>query len=77
LLDEPTTGLAPIIVSELQKIIRAVNERGYTVLLVEQNTKMALEVADHVYVLRRGGIALSKPRSEIVDTQEIFDAYLS
>ena len=77
LLDEPTTGLAPIIVAELQRIIGAVNARGYTVLLVEQNTKMALDVADHVHVLRRGQIALSKPRSEISDTQEIFDAYLS
>ncbi len=77
LLDEPTTGLAPIIVGELQRIIGTVNERGYTVMLVEQNTRMALDVAHHVYVLRRGQIGLSKPRSEISDTQEIFDAYLS
>lgn len=76
LLDEPTTGLAPVIVNELQRIIREVNARGYTILLVEQNTKMALDVSDHVYVLRRGQIALSKPRIEITDNQEIFDAYL-
>jgi branched-chain amino acid transport system ATP-binding protein len=76
LLDEPTTGLAPIIVGELQRIIRRINAAGHTVLLVEQNTKMALELADHVYVLSRGRIALSRPRSEISDQREIFDAYL-
>lgn len=76
LLDEPTTGLAPIIVQELQRIILQLKVDGYTILLVEQNTKMALEVADHVYVLQRGQIVLSKARSEITDTQEIFDAYL-
>ncbi len=76
LLDEPTTGLAPIIVSELQRIIRRINAVGHTVLLVEQNTKMALDLADHVYVLSRGRIALSRPRSEIADASEIFDAYL-
>jgi len=77
LLDEPTTGLAPIIVNELQRIIRDVNAKGYTIVLVEQNTQMALDVADHVHVLRRGQIGLSKPRSEISGNQEIFDAYLT
>ncbi|MGO8059890.1 ABC transporter ATP-binding protein [Rhizobium johnstonii] len=76
LLDEPTTGLAPIIVGELQKIILKIKREGYTVLLVEQNTQMALAVADHIHVLRRGKIALSRPRADIHDTQEIFDAYL-
>lgn len=76
LLDEPTTGLAPIIVGELQRIIRRINAAGHTVLLVEQNTKMALELADHVYVLSRGRIALSRPRLEISDQREIFEAYL-
>lgn len=76
LLDEPTTGLAPIIVTELQKIIRQVNAAGYTVLIVEQNTKMALDVADHVCVLRRGSVVLDKPRSEVRNAQEIFDSYL-
>ena len=77
LLDEPTTGLAPIIVNELQRMIRRINSEGHTVLLVEQNTKMALEVADHVCVLSRGRIVLSHPRSEIRDRGEIFDAYMS
>lgn len=76
LLDEPTTGLAPIIVTELQKIIRQVNAAGYTVLIVEQNTKMALDVADHICVLRRGSVVLDKPRSAVRNAQEIFDSYL-
>ena len=76
LLDEPTTGLAPIIVNELQKIIRRINDAGHTVLLVEQNTKMALDVADHAYVLSRGRVVLSRPRIEITDQREIFDAYM-
>lgn len=76
LLDEPTTGLAPIIVQELQRIILRLKAEGYTILLVEQNTKMALEVADHVHVLQRGQIVLSKARRDITDTKEIFDAYL-
>ena len=76
LLDEPTTGLAPIIVQELQRIILRLKSEGYTILLVEQNTKMALAVSDYVHVLQRGRIALSKARADITDTQEIFDAYL-
>src|SRR6185437_8348983 len=71
LLDEPTTGLAPIIVRELERIIRALNQSGQTILIVEQNVRMALAVADHVYVLRNGGIVMDAPAAEIGSGDEM------
>ena len=76
LLDEPTTGLAPIIVRELEHIIRDLNRAGQTILIVEQNVRMALKVAEHVYVLRNGRIVMEAPSAEIGSSDEMFRTYL-
>jgi branched-chain amino acid transport system ATP-binding protein len=76
LLDEPTTGLAPIIVKELQRIIERLNSMGQTILVVEQNTQLALNVASHVYVIRHGEIVIDQPRDKISTGDEMFRAYL-
>lgn len=76
LLDEPTTGLAPIIIKELQRIIMELNAAGQTILIVEQNTQLALSLARHVYVIRHGEIVIDRPRNQIADSDEMFKAYL-
>ena len=76
LLDEPTTGLAPIIVRELAGIITELNRAGQTILLVEQNVKMALVVAEDAYVIRQGEIVLHAPAAELRGTEELSRAYL-
>ncbi len=77
LLDEPTTGLAPIIVHELGRILRRLNEGGLTILVVEQNVQMALKLADTVYVMRNGAVVMHAPASEVQDSAEMFRSYLS
>jgi branched-chain amino acid transport system ATP-binding protein len=76
LLDEPTTGLAPIIVSELSRIIRELNRGGLTILIVEQNVRMALKLADDVYVMRNGEIVLHEPASALRDGAQVFQSFL-
>lgn len=76
LLDEPSMGLAPMLVSEIFSIIKEINEAGTTILLVEQNARLALAVAHRVYVLETGSIVLSGTASELADNQEIIKAYL-
>jgi branched-chain amino acid transport system ATP-binding protein len=76
LLDEPTNGLAPIIVQELTRILTALNKGGQTILLVEQNVRVALAVADYVYVIRTGEIVMEAPATELSDSDEMFQAYL-
>ncbi len=77
MLDEPSTGLAPLVVQEIFKIIRRLNaERGITVLLVEQNAKMALSVADRGYVLKNGEIVLSDTGKNLLSNPSIREAYL-
>ncbi|MGA2083239.1 MAG: ABC transporter ATP-binding protein [Holophaga sp.] len=76
LLDEPSMGLAPVIVSEIGKIIRQLNEDGTTILLVEQNAKMALKLAHFGYVLETGAIVVAGPSSELKDNQDISSMYL-
>jgi branched-chain amino acid transport system ATP-binding protein len=76
LLDEPTTGLAPIIVNELQRIILELNRAGQTILVVEQNVRLALAVAHHVYVMRQGAIVMDRPAGELAGSDEMFRAYL-
>lgn len=76
LLDEPSMGLAPILVKEIFSIIKEINEQGTTVLLVEQNAKMALSIAHHAYVLETGKIVLSGTGKELADSAEIQKAYL-
>lgn len=76
LLDEPSMGLAPILVKEIFKIIRDIHEQGTTVLLVEQNARMALSIADRAYVLENGRIVLSGTGEELSNSEEIQKAYL-
>jgi branched-chain amino acid transport system ATP-binding protein len=76
LLDEPTNGLAPLIVQELARTLKRLNETGQTILLVEQNVRVALSIADYVYVIRTGEIVLESEASKIDDADEMFSAYL-
>lgn len=76
LLDEPSMGLAPILVKEIFNIIRDINEKGTTVLLVEQNARMALSIAHHAYVMETGKIVMSGTGKELSESQEIQKAYL-
>ena len=76
LLDEPSMGLAPILVKEIFNIIKDINEKGTTVLLVEQNAKMALSNADRAYVMETGNIVMTGTGAELVNSPEIQKAYL-
>lgn len=76
MMDEPSLGLAPLIVKMIFDIIREVNASGTTVLLVEQNAKAALEVADYGYVLETGRITLSGPGKELLADDRVRAAYL-
>jgi branched-chain amino acid transport system ATP-binding protein len=75
-LDEPSLGLAPKLVGQVAEMIRAIRGRGITVLLVEQNARLALELADRAYVLQTGRIALEGPSREVLSNQEVRAAYL-
>lgn len=76
LLDEPSMGLAPIFIKEIFSIIQEINAQGTTVLLIEQNAKMALSVAHRGYVLETGKIVLSGTGAELLDSEEVKKAYL-
>jgi len=76
MMDEPSLGLAPILVSEVFRIIESINQQGTTILLVEQNAMAALEVAHYGYVLETGSIALEGKGAELLDNQQIKDCYL-
>jgi branched-chain amino acid transport system ATP-binding protein len=76
ILDEPSLGLAPIIVKEIFQIIKEINKRGTTILLVEQNVKQALAVSDYAYVLETGKIVFQGKASEIESNENIKNAYL-
>lgn len=76
LLDEPSMGLSPIFVQEIFNIIRRINEQGTTVLLVEQNARMALSIADYAYVLETGTISLEGTGAELASSEEVQKAYL-
>ena len=76
LMDEPSMGLSPIMVNEIFDIIRAVSEGGTTVLLVEQNAKKALGIADRAYVLETGKIVLEGKAEELLENDSIKKAYL-
>ncbi|MGN0173521.1 MAG: ABC transporter ATP-binding protein [Acutalibacteraceae bacterium] len=75
-MDEPSMGLSPLLVKEVFKIIEAMHNSGITVLLVEQNAKMALSIADRAYVLETGKIKLSGTGKELSESEEIKKAYL-
>ena len=76
LLDEPSMGLAPLLVKEIFYIIQEINESGTTVLLVEQNANMALSIADKAYVLETGRIALAGTAKELASSEAVRKAYL-
>jgi len=76
LLDEPSLGLAPIVVQQLFAVIRRIRERGTTILLVEQNAHMALSVADRGYVLETGSLTVEGSASMLLDNEEVRAAYL-
>jgi branched-chain amino acid transport system ATP-binding protein len=76
LMDEPSMGLAPILVEQIFDAIRGINRQGTTILLVEQNAFMALDVAHRGYVLQTGTIVLSGPASELAANEEVKRAYL-
>ncbi|MGI6081592.1 MAG: ABC transporter ATP-binding protein [Limnochordia bacterium] len=76
LLDEPSMGLAPLLVREIFRIIQEINASGTTVLLVEQNARMALSIADRAYVLETGRVMLSGTAQEVATMDEVKKAYL-
>ena len=76
LLDEPSMGIAPLVVREIFNVIKQLNESGVTVLLVEQNAGAALKVAHHSYVLERGEIVLEGLASELFDNPKVKEHYL-
>ncbi len=76
MLDEPSMGLAPILVDQIFEIIQNLNKAGTTILLVEQNAQMALSVADRAYVIETGKIALSGTGEELAKSDEVRKAYL-
>lgn len=76
LMDEPSMGLSPILVNEIFDIIKSVSESGTTVLLVEQNAKKALSIADRAYVLETGNIVLEGKAKELLEDASIKKAYL-
>ncbi len=76
LLDEPSMGLAPLIVQEIARIIEEISEQGVPVVLVEQNAELALQIADYAYVLETGSTALEGPAEELHENDHVRRAYL-
>ena len=76
MMDEPSLGLAPIVVRGIFEIIREINRQGITVLLIEQNANMALKVADWAYVMQTGSILMQGPGEELAANEEVKAAYL-
>ena len=76
LMDEPSMGLSPIFVDEIFKIIQQVSAAGTTVLLVEQNARKALQIADYAYVMETGKIVMEGPAAEVAGNPDVMAAYL-
>lgn len=76
MLDEPSLGLAPLIVRDIFRVIGALKATGVSILLVEQNARAALQVADYAYVLETGEIALEGPSRELIDDPKVVESYL-
>ena len=76
MMDEPSLGLAPLVVQGIFDIIRTINKEGVTVLLIEQNAKKALAIADRAYVLETGKITLSGDAKELLNNDQVRKAYL-
>ena len=76
LLDEPSLGLAPLIVQEIFRVLEQLKRGGTTILVIEQNARIALKLADYGYVLETGKVILGAPASELADNQRVQEAYL-
>ncbi len=76
LMDEPSLGLAPLLVQEIFRMIQAIHQEKVTILLIEQNAHMALKVADYGYVLETGTVAIEGPGNELIDSPKVKEAYL-
>ncbi|MCL2767774.1 MAG: ABC transporter ATP-binding protein [Synergistaceae bacterium] len=76
LLDEPSLGLAPLLVKDIFRIVKEINKDGVTVMLVEQNAKQALQIAHRGYVIETGRVFLEGSREELINDKRIIDAYL-
>ena len=76
LMDEPTAGLAPIVIDEIAEIIAELKARGETIFIVEQNVRVALRVADYVYVARQGRVVMEGPVNEFRDDHQLFLEYM-
>ena len=76
LLDEPSMGLAPLVVQQIFDVIKDINKMGTTILLVEQNARKALQIADYAYVMETGKIVMEGPAEEIIHHPDVMKAYL-
>lgn len=76
MLDEPSLGLAPLVVQDIFSIIKEINKGGVTILLIEQNANMALKIADYAYVLETGNITMSGTGKELLEDNRVKEAYL-
>ena len=76
LMDEPSMGLSPLLVKEIFEIIKEVNKQGITILLVEQNAKMALAISDRAYVLETGTITIEGAAQQLLNDPRVEKAYL-
>ena len=76
MFDEPSLGLAPVVVQEVLRTIRALNEKGMTVLLVEQNVAVSLKISNHAYVLENGSIVMSGKGSDLLHDDRVRQAYM-
>ena len=76
LLDEPSLGLAPLIVQSIMKIVKEISEEGTTIIIVEQNAAQTLKIADYAYVLEVGNLTMQGPASELIHDPKLIQAYL-
>ena len=76
LMDEPSAGLAPVIVQQVFELVRQIRQKGFTVLIVEQNIQQVLKVVDRAYLLEVGSIKASGSASELLGSEEIRKAYI-
>ena len=76
LLDEPSLGLAPLLVQQIRDIIVEINRQGTGVLLVEQNATMALSIADHGYIMETGKVVMDQPAAELLEDDDVREFYL-
>jgi branched-chain amino acid transport system ATP-binding protein len=76
MFDEPSLGLAPVVVQEVLRTIRALNGKGMTVLLVEQNVAVSLKISNHAYVLENGSVVMSGPGRELLHDDRVRQAYM-